>query len=160
MLIIGAFQHSIELEEALAELEQDGIYRSHILAIPMNIYPGDSKESLEEFHDFYSKGVEVGIACATACSVVGTSAGFRLNWGPIIWGLIAAFMGFVIGFGLYFFFNKYSRLSDSKRFPEVTIIVQCSEQAADSVIRIMWKYEALKIGKVTEASYDETGSSL
>jgi len=33
----------------------------------------------------------------TAFSVVGTSVGFRLAWGPIFWGLVSAIIGFILG---------------------------------------------------------------
>ncbi|MBB6214511.1 hypothetical protein HNQ80_000591 [Anaerosolibacter carboniphilus] len=149
MLIIGAFKYSIELEEALGELENNGISRKHILAVPMNTYVGTSIDFISESHDFYSKGIEVGMACATACSVIGTSMGFVLRWGPIIWGLTAAFIGFIIGFGLYFFFYKSAHRNLSKELPEATIIVQCSEEHSNLVMEIMWKYDVLTIGQVS-----------
>lgn len=150
MLIVGAFNYSIELEEALKELENNGICRKHILTVPMNVYSDTSKGFISESHDFYAKGFEVGVACATACSVIGTSIGFILKWGPIIWGLTAAVIGLIIGFGLYFLFNKNVHRNLSKKLPEVTVIVQCSEENSNLVMKIMWKYDVLNIGRHIE----------
>ncbi|MFH5187055.1 hypothetical protein ACHHV8_33215 [Paenibacillus sp. TAB 01] len=36
MLIISTFEHSLEVEEALAVLEQKGVARSAIMLIPMD----------------------------------------------------------------------------------------------------------------------------
>jgi len=152
MLIFGAFEYSLELEEALGELERSGIKRKDILAIPMDTYLGSSKDSINEAHDFYSKAFEVGAACATGCSVIGTSIGFILNWGPIIWGLIAAAIGLVVGWGLYFLFHRKAHRSFPKRIPEVIIVVKCSKEQSDLVMEIMGQYDVLTMGRHIESS--------
>ncbi|MCX7749580.1 MAG: hypothetical protein N2645_22195 [Clostridia bacterium] len=151
MLIIGTFEHSIELEQALAELEHSGILRSHILVVPMDIYPITSDRFMNKSNDFYNKGIEVGMACATACSVVGVSIGFILSLGPIFWGLATAFTAFMIGFGLYCLFNKNTHRHLPKKLPEVTVVVQCQANQSIPVEEIMWKYRVLTVGRVLES---------
>lgn len=98
--------------------------------------------------DLYYKGIEVGMACATAFSVIGTSAGFILVWGPIIWGLLAAFIGFIFGFGIYLLAKKFTRYRQlPKRLPEVIVIVQCEQEQYKLVSETMWKYRALTVGQ-------------
>ena len=46
------------------------------------------------------------MALATAFSVIGASIGFKLAWGPIYWGLIGAFIGFVLGLAIRLFTER------------------------------------------------------
>ncbi len=89
---------------------------------------------------------------ATAFAVVGTSIGFILTWGPIIWGLIFAFIAFCLGFILYFFIKKGSYRHVPKKLPEIVVIVQCFEEQSVFVTETMWKFNALTVGKVQTAS--------
>ncbi len=50
------------------------------------------------------------MALATAFSVIGASIGFKLSWGPIYWGIISAFIGFILGLGI-----KLSSLNKSSQ---------------------------------------------
>ncbi|MDQ0243026.1 hypothetical protein J2S09_000562 [Bacillus fengqiuensis] len=151
MLVIGTFEHSIELEQALAILEHSGIPRDHILVVFMDSEPMSPFQLMRKSHDVRSKGFEVGISFATGSAVFGASIGFMLTWGPIIWGLIAALIGFGVGFGLYFIIKKRnSRSRFPKKLPEVTIIIQCTEDQSNHIKEIMWNYRALTVGQVLE----------
>jgi hypothetical protein len=152
LLIIGTFEHSIELEQVLAVLEHSGIYRNHILVVPMDTAPKSPIQFIDKIGDLYPKGIEIGIACATACSVVGTSVGFIFKWGPIFWGLIAALMGFTIGFGLYLLLNRGTYRHLPKKLPEITVIVQCPENQSVLVMETMWEYRVLSVGQAPEPS--------
>ncbi|WP_078410900.1 hypothetical protein [Priestia abyssalis] len=153
MLIIGTFEHSIELEQALAILEHSGISRDHILVSFMDSEPTSPSHLMSKSHDVRSKGFEVGISFATGSAVIGASVGFILTWGPIIWGLIASFIGFGIGFGLYYIIKKGNRRSHfAKKLPEVTIVIQCTEDHSNHIKEIMWNYRALTVGQVLQPS--------
>lgn len=149
MLVIGTFEHSIELEQALAILEHSGISRDHILVAFMDSEPVAPFHLMRKRHDVRSKGFEVGISFATASAVIGASVGFVLTWGPIIWGLIASLIGFGVGFSLYFITKKGdSRSRSPKKLPQVTIIIQCAEGQSNYIKEIMWNYRALTVGQV------------
>jgi hypothetical protein len=150
LLIIGTFEHSIELEQALTLLEANGIARNKILAVPMDTDPQSSIPSMHKSPDLHTKGIEVGIACAAGSSVIGIGVGFILTWGPIFWGLIAAFIGFVIGYGVYHQISKTPHPSLPKKLPEVTIIVQCQKDQSGFVIETMWNHHSLTVGRVPE----------
>ena len=148
MLVIGTFEHSIELELFLATLEkQDGLSRNQILVVPMDIDPKSPTQFISKSRDLYSKAFEVGMAGATASSVVGTSVGFILKWGPIFWGLIAALIGFSIGFGIYVLAKKGTYRNLPNKLPEITIIVQCEEEKSIIVMENMWKHRVLTVGR-------------
>lgn len=153
MLVIGTFEHSIELEQALAILEHSGISRDHILVAFMDSEPASPFYLMRKQHDIRSKGFEAGISFATGSAVIGASVGFILTWGPIIWGLIAALIGFIVGFGLYFIIKKGdSRSRFPKKLPEVTIMIQCTGEQSNDIKEIMWNYRALTVGQVLEPS--------
>src|SRR5699024_6239684 len=97
MQLFSTFDHNLYLELAISKLEQTGIKREHIFAVPLD----NRKEARRLFDNLHrSDGtslIDIGSALATAFSVVGVSIGFKLTWGPIIWGLISALVGFGIG---------------------------------------------------------------
>lgn len=124
-----------------------------MLVVSMDTEPKGPFELMSKTRDLHSKGVEVGIACATGFSVIGASVGFILEWGPIIWGLMASFIGFWFGFGLYFVFSKgVVRRRLPAKLPEITVIVQCLEEDSAHVREIMWKHKSLTVGRFPEPS--------
>lgn len=116
----------------------------------MDIDPKSPTLFISKARDLYYKGIEVGMACGTAASVVGTSVGFILTLGPIFWGLAAGFIGFAIGFGLYIFTKKGSHRHLPKTLSEITVIVQCTEEQSNLVTETMWKYRVLTVGRTPE----------
>lgn len=152
MLIIGTFENSIELEQALAVLEHHGISEKQMLVVPMDTDPIVPNQYIGRSRDVYYKSVEVGMAGATLASIFGASAGFALKWGPIFWGLIAAFTGFSTGFGIYFLINRGKHRRLPQKLPEVTVIVQCSEDQSALVKETMWHYRVLTVGQTASPS--------
>ena len=157
MLVIGTFEHSIELEQALAVLEHSGVSRNHIMVVPMDTDPKPPIQYIGKSRDRYYKSIEVGMASATASAVIGISIGFILPWGPIFWALIFAFIGFAIGFGIFLITNKDkdSHRHLPKKLPEITVIVQCSEDQSILVMETMWKYRVLTVGRHLEPSFNQ-----
>ncbi|SDZ25991.1 hypothetical protein SAMN05421736_108144 [Evansella caseinilytica] len=146
MIIVGTFLQSIELEQTLAFLEKQVISKEQILVIFMDD-PPLSKQSLGRTRNIHSNAFEVGMASATGSAVIGASTGFVLHWGPILWGLIAAIIGFTVGYGIYYFVKKSHYLSSKrKRIPEVTVIIQCTKSEANQIKAILWKNHALTVG--------------
>jgi hypothetical protein len=140
MLVIGAFEHSTGLEQALAVLEAGGIDRRRMMVVVM-----DGTLAVPNAPDRFSKGVEIGLAVATALSVVGTSVGFVLPLGPIFSGLLFALTGFIVSFGLYLLIKKPGSPPRTKA-PEVTVVVECSADESALVINTMLQYGVLAVG--------------
>jgi hypothetical protein len=127
MILVGTFEQSIELEQALAVLEKNFIKREQIIVVFMDESPSFYQMN-GRTRNILSNAFEIGVATATGFAAIGASVGFVLTWGPIIWGLIAALVGFAIGFGLYYFTKKNkAHLNLPKKMPEVTVIIQCEE---------------------------------
>lgn len=148
MIIIGTFKHSIELEHALIQLESIGIPRERLLVVCMDKESKTFRSDQQKKENSLTTGIEIGMACATAMSVIGTSLGFVWTWGPVIWGLMAALIGFCLGFGFHALFAKNHKRNNryNRHKAEVTVIVQCPASHADEVQQVMWTNQAMTVG--------------
>lgn len=153
MHIFSTFEHSSYLELALSVLREEGIDKDRILAVPLNNRT-EERRLFDTLHR--ADGVSLfdkGAALAVAFSVIGTSIGFVLEWGPIYWGLIAGATGFLLGFiiDLLIFkvFHKRKRLLKGKK-SEVILVIECPSEQADRVEKILWEHLALGVAKVNQ----------
>ncbi len=147
MIVIGTFLHSLDLELLLAQVEKSPVARKHIMVVPMDMDQETPARLEDQKTHLRHNGAEVGMACATGFSVFGASAGFVLAWGPVIWGLIAAAIGFGAGFGIYYWTRKLGRVRNlPNRLPELIVLVQCGDQQAGLIKDAMWKHSALTVG--------------
>jgi len=111
---------------AISTLEKKGVKKEAIYAVPLD----NRMEERKLFDGIHTSDgtslIDIGVALATAFSVIGTSIGFELNWGPIYWGLITSLIGFVIGVAIRLFMEKVvkkrKRLLKGK-YSEVILIV-------------------------------------
>ncbi|MDQ0892133.1 hypothetical protein QFZ81_007221 [Paenibacillus sp. V4I9] len=149
--LFSTFEHSNYLELAINELEKTGIKKESIFAVPLTNRKVE-RRIFDSIHN--SDGVSLmstGAALGTAFSVVGASVGFKLQWGPIYWGLIGAVGGFLLGFLIDLFIYKvikrHKRLIRGKN-SEVILIVECGEEQADHVESILWHHLALGIARI------------
>ncbi|NQX58419.1 hypothetical protein [Paenibacillus qinlingensis] len=151
MLIISTFEHSIEVEEALAVLENMGLPRNEIMTIMMDNYMEIPDHNYNSNPNKKTLAFEVGMASSTALTVIGISVGFILYWGPIIWGIIAAICGFIIGYCVTRFIQiKLLKhvIRKKERLPELAVIIQCHEGRVQEVQHVLWEYQALSVGKI------------
>ncbi|HEY0826647.1 MAG TPA: hypothetical protein VGE40_00980, partial [Bacilli bacterium] len=88
---------------------------------------------------------------ATGFTVIFSSYGFMLEWGPIIWGLIGAALGFAFGLIIDFIKTKGKPFKKGKRqLTEVFVLVQCNEEQVQTVEKVLWEHKALGVGKLGE----------
>ncbi|WP_257348045.1 hypothetical protein [Pseudalkalibacillus decolorationis] len=152
MQIFSTFENSGYLELAISLLEQKGIKKENIFAVPLD----NRREERKLFDTLHrSDGVslvDVAMALATGFSVIGASVGFILAWGPIFWGLIGAVSGFILGLGIKLFVlkvvKKKQNLLRRGKHSEVILIVDCEEEQAQLVEEILWEHLAIGLGKV------------
>lgn len=151
MQIFGTFEHSIYLEKAISELEEEGI--KNIIAVPLD----NRKEERKLFDNIHqSDGVSIISKCmifAFLFSTIGACRGFVMEWGPIIWGLIGAGSGFLLGFLIELFINKVikkkRRLLRGKN-SEVILIVECEQHQKEHVESIFWDQLALGVAELNK----------
>ncbi|MGJ7922112.1 hypothetical protein [Neobacillus sp. LXY-4] len=151
MHIFSTFETTSYLEMAISELEKKGVKRESIFAVPLD----NRSEELKIFDTLHrSDGtslIDIGMALATAFSVIGASIGFKLSWGPIYWGLLSAVIGFLVGFAIRLFIElvikKKKRLLKGKH-SEVIMMIKCEESQVETIENILWDHFALGVGKV------------
>jgi hypothetical protein len=149
--LFSTFATTEFLEMAISTLEKKGIKKESIFAVPLD----NRKEDRKIFDTLHrSDGtslIDIGIGLATAFSVIGASMGFKLAWGPIYWGLIGAFVGFVLGFAIRLVMElvikKNKRVLKGKH-SEVILIVDCEESQAELIEDILWSHFAIGVAKV------------
>ncbi|MCM3765571.1 hypothetical protein [Neobacillus niacini] len=151
MQLFSTFETTGFLEMAISTLEKRGIKKESIFAIPLDNRAEDRK-IIDNLHRSDGTSlIDIGMGLATAFSVIGASIGFTLAWGPIYWGLIGAFVGFVLGFAIRLFMElvikKKKRVLNGKR-SEVILIVDCKESQVDLIEEILWSHFALGVAKV------------
>ncbi|WP_019414867.1 hypothetical protein [Paenisporosarcina sp. TG20] len=151
MQLYSTFENTIYLEMVIATLEKRGITKENIYAVPLDIRMEERKLFDTIHRSDGTSMIDVGIALATVFSVVGTSIGFKLAWGPIISGVLSGFLGFFIGVAIRLFtekvLKKRKRLARGKN-SEVILIINCEETKAELVENILWEHLALGVAKV------------
>ena len=149
--LFSTYESNAFLEIAISALKKKGIKQEDIFAVPLD----NRTEERKVFDSLHrSDGislVDIGMALATAFSVVGASIGFKLAWGPIYWGLISAFIGFVLGFAIRLItelvLKKKKRVLRGKH-SEIILIIDCKETQAELIENILWNHFALGVAKV------------
>ncbi|MGG1517203.1 hypothetical protein ABE504_17465 [Paenibacillus oryzisoli] len=153
MLIISTFEHSVEVEEALAVLEKTGLPRHQIMTVMMDNHDERFDKNAKWHPSQKTLAFEAGMAGATGLSVIGISCGFVLPWGPIYIGILSALFGFVLGYTITrvvqsSYFHKVIRKKE--RLPELAVIIQCPEGSFHDVQRVLWEYSALSVGTLKQ----------
>jgi hypothetical protein len=151
MQLFSTFEHTVYIELAIATLEKKGIKKENIFIVPL-----DNRTEERKIFDSLKRSdgtslIDVGAALATAFSVIGASVGFKLSWGPIYWGLIGAFVGFILGFAIRLFTEKVIKKRGRllKGFhSELIVIVECEEPQGELVENILFTHHALGVAKV------------
>ncbi|KAB7672238.1 hypothetical protein [Bacillus sp. B1-b2] len=149
MQIFATFDHSIHLEIAIARIEKLGIDK--IFAVPLDNGPEESV-FFDSIHRSDGKSLlSLGMILAVFFSVIGASRGFKLEWGPIFWGLIGAGVGLILGFSIELYRNRkkinHKSLIKGKK-SEVIIIIECEENQCREVEKILWEQLAIGLAKV------------
>jgi hypothetical protein len=146
MQVFSLFEHSPSIELAISKLEQEGLDRERIFVVPID----ESSENLKVFDSIHDSDgfsfIDKGMALATGFGVVGTSIGFKLTWGPIIWGLLAALIGFSIGFlwdMAIIKFTKNGNKPQKKILPLLLLIVECEREQVKHVEFILKENRAI-----------------
>lgn len=151
--IISTFEHSTYLELAITAIEQLGVQKRDILAVPL-VNRAQERRLFDTLHradgiSLFDKGAAIG----TAFAVIGASIGFQLKWGPIYWGLIGGAVGFVIGFLIDFIIYKVihrrKRVLKGKH-SEVVLVINCPNELAEKVEQLLWEHLALGVAKLED----------
>ncbi|CQR72242.1 hypothetical protein SOV_12050 [Sporomusa ovata DSM 2662] len=149
MLITATFDHSQFVELAITELEEKGIAREKILAIPL-VQERKDFAILDTIHR--ADGVSIfdsASVFATTGMTLGVIYGFVWHWGPIIWGLIGLIVGTAVGIVLDYILTKRKLSTERKaKVSELVLIVSCEKTQSDLVETVLRNNTAFGVGKV------------
>lgn len=147
MHVIASFEHSIYLELAITAIEEEGIPKHNIYAVPLQTRPTKPK-MFDTIHS--TDGVslfDAGVAMGTAFTVIGSTYGFVLKGGAILWGLIGAASGFLLGFIIDVLHKKKKgqKLPEPGKKTEVVVLVNCTKEEAKHIQTAFWEHKALGV---------------
>ncbi|TRZ38587.1 hypothetical protein CEQ21_24710 [Niallia circulans] len=143
MTVISLFEHSLKLELAISELENNHIGRECILAKP--IFPEKTEYSFIDPYNNNGMNLFLVSCISMIMMLLGTIYGFVLYLGPIIWGLIGMIAGALVGIFLDVSIKKSKRNKPACSPAEVLLIINCEEDKANMVEMILKKYHTLGI---------------
>ncbi|TGB00435.1 hypothetical protein E4665_01795 [Sporolactobacillus shoreae] len=144
--ILSIFEQSLSVELVLTSLKSIGLDQKSMMAVPLKQPPRRKKKaSVPVSYDGYSR-IDLGFILATAFGVIGASVGFRLYWGPIIWGIAASIVGFLIGFAIESFVIKNKKKQISA--PKIIIIIRCRNDMQYNVEQILWENQSLGLAVI------------
>ncbi|HET7628951.1 MAG TPA: hypothetical protein VFK44_11280 [Bacillales bacterium] len=149
MYVFASFDHSNDLELALADLTATGVSKNRILAVPIE----RRKVKANIFDTIHSSDglsfIDLGMVLGTAFSVIGASYGFVLPAGPIVWGVIGALLGFVVGISIRMIMHRdaLKKYRKKRRLTEVIVLVHCIDEAErKQVVDKLWQHHAFGVG--------------
>jgi len=153
MYLIASFHYCMHTEIAIAKVEQLGIKKEQIFAIPLEIR-GETRNIFDTIH--HADGVsmfDVGAIIGTACMVLGVIYGFVLAWGPIICGLLGLAGGFLVGFLLDISFSKFehSKQRRNDKDGELFLMVHCEPHEVNDVKKALWDHLALGVAVLPDS---------
>lgn len=150
MYIIASFNYSLYLELAVSYLEQKGVNRKNIYAVPLS-KRNEQKKLFDSINQ--SDGVsliDLALVLGSAFMVIGTIYGFYLKIGPILLGLIGLFFGAILGFIIDIIPKRKKNIRNSAdaKTAEIFIIIECEKTQVEMIEKALWDNLAQGIAKV------------
>lgn len=150
MYLVASFHYCLHTEIAIAKVEQLGIKKEKIFAVPLE-QRGETRHIFDTIH--HADGISMfdgGAILGTACMVLGVIYGFLLAWGPIIWGLLGLAGGFLVGFLFDLSFSKFrhSKERQNDKDAELFLIVHCDQHQVEEVKKTLWDHLALGVAVI------------
>lgn len=147
MHVIASFEHSNFLELAITDLEQKGIEKNRICAIPLH---KTTKERVlfDTIHQADGQSMfDLPAILATISMTLGVTWGFMWKWGPIIWGLLSFVGGLAVGLVIKYLFYKNSLKERFRCNTEVVLIIDCKPDEVKTVETVLFNHLAIGIGR-------------
>jgi len=150
MYITTVLEYSAHLELAIIALEQQGVKRKEILAIPLDRKMKTPRPFDTIGHSDGRSLFDGAMILGTVFMVLGVIYGYVWEWGPILWGLLGFLAGALLGFLLdnwrYLLKGKQNNLN-IKENNRVVLIIHCLENHTDFIENILLEHGALGTGR-------------
>lgn len=151
MLVIATFENSLFIELAITAIEQKGVSKDKIFAVPLDKRT-EPRQLFDTLHraDGFSL-LDVAAILGTCLMLLGAIYGYVLKWGPIIWSIIGAVTGILIGLVIKLLMvKKRSNPTSGKITSEVVIMIRCEDYQWETIEKVLWDNLALGVAKVNE----------
>lgn len=147
MHVVASFEHSNFLELALTDLEQKGIEKSRICAIPLHKMIKE-RALFDTIHQADGQSMfDLPAILATIAMTLGVTWGFMWKWGPIIWGLLTFVGGLAVGLVIKYLLYKKSLKESFSCNTEVVLIIDCKPDEVETVETVLYSHLAIGIGR-------------
>jgi hypothetical protein len=147
MHVVASFEYSNFLELAITDLEQQGIEKNRICAIPLH-KRSKARTLFDTLHQADGQGMfDLPAILATIFMTLGVLWGFMWEWGPIIWGLLAFVVGMALGIAIKYLLYKNDLQKKLHYDTEVVLIVNCKLEQVEIVETILLNHLAIGIGR-------------
>jgi hypothetical protein len=148
MLVIATFENSLFIEMAISALEQKGLSNDKIFAAPLD-KRSEPRQLFDTIHR--ADGIslfDAGAILGTCLMLLGAIYGYVLKWGPIIWGIIGALTGLILGISIKLWIVKKRKNSTKKVTSEIILFIRCEEYQWDMIEKLLWEHLALGVTHV------------
>lgn len=151
MNIVASFDHTVYLELAIKELENHGIGKQNIFAIPLSEKKKPKKNSELVRGSGFSL-LDGTFAFGTVCSLFGVVYGFIWPGGPVLWGLIGLVIGWAVGFLFDFILRKrqFKMKKKAGEGGEVMLVIHCAKEQITLVKEILFDHYTLGLHVIEE----------
>ncbi len=154
MYVISTFKYSAYVELAITELEQKGIVREKILAVPL-----EKKKKEGKLFDTINRADGVSLfdlaaVLGTVFMVLGVIYGYIWAWGPILCGLIGLVGGSAVGFliDLFIVMRRRRKGGAAAGSDDVVIIVNCDKESTETVEKVLWNNHAVGVARLDKVN--------
>lgn len=148
MFVIATFENSIIIELTITELEQNEIPNDKILAVPLD-KKMEHGQLFDTIHQADGFSLFDGAAILGTClMLLGAIYGYVLEWGPIIWGIIGAVSGLLIGFLIKMLLIKKNKRVTKSFSSEIVLMIRCENHQWHMIENILWKNGALGLSRI------------
>jgi hypothetical protein len=146
MRVISVFRQSIQVELAVTALEEEGFTKNDILAVPVEkALPG--KKLFDSMYAQTGDSVfDLAMLLGALAMLFGSIYGFRLSWGPVLWGMIGGTAGFAAGLIVKLLLLKKKKTAGLEN--EVVILVACDAGKTEQVKKLLRDNGALGVSLI------------
>lgn len=147
--IVATFEQTVFLEMAITAVERLGITKDNITALPLDKRT-EPRKIFDTIHsaDGFSM-MDLAAILGTVFMLLGAIYGFELNWGPILWGIIGAVSGILLGFAIKLMILQKNKIGIKGITSEVVVMIQCEEALLEKVEEVLWDHIALGVSRMT-----------
>lgn len=148
MHVVATFEHSNFLELAITDLEQKGMEKNRICAIPLHKMTKE-RTLFDTLHKADGQSMfDLPAIIATIFMTLGVAWGFMWKWGPIIWGLLSFVGGLTLGLIIKLFLYRNSLIKNTfTNNTEVVLIIDCKPDEVEMVEKVLFNHLAIGIGR-------------